>query len=87
MWGHIDDAQLILRVAAQYGVTTPMLGEIAGGYSEVEVRGFFSERGLDGAVLDNAGGAGAGYVYYATAAPPPAELVGMAPDPGAEFLG
>jgi hypothetical protein len=84
VWSHIDDAQLIFTVAGQYGVTTTMLGEIAGGYSATEVRGFFAEHGLNGALLDDTGGLTGG--YYNTAPGDPAVLVGTAPDMSHDFM-
>jgi hypothetical protein len=84
VWSHLDDARLILTVAAQYGVTTAMLGEIAGGYSAVEVHGFFSDHGLDATVLDDSGGITGG--YYNTAASDAATLVGAAAASSYEFM-
>ncbi len=85
VWSHLDDAQLILNVAAQYGVSTTMLGEIAGGYSAAEVRGFFAEHGLNGATLDDSGGVTGG--SYTTAPGDQAALVGTAPGVSADFMG
>lgn len=69
----------LLAVALQYGVTTTMLGDIAGGFTSTDVRDFFSEHGLDASPLD-----GAGIVYgYNYAAPLPTAMValmGVAPD-------
>jgi hypothetical protein len=77
VFANLDAPDHILAVAAQYGVTTTMLGEIAGGYSSTDVRGFFSAHGLDASSLD-----GAGIVFgYDTSAPGgTVGLVGTAAD-------
>jgi len=49
---NLGNPQLIYDTALQYGVTNQMLGEIAGGYTAREVRGFFDARGLDSGALD-----------------------------------
>lgn len=52
LFAHLGDPAFILSIAAAYGVTNEMLGEIAGGYSAAQVQAFFSGHGLDGGVLD-----------------------------------
>lgn len=79
VFANLGSPDHILSVAIQYGVTTAMLGDIAGGFTSTDVRSFFSEHGLDASSLD-----GAGIVYgYNYAAPMPAAMValmGIAPD-------
>jgi hypothetical protein len=47
---HVSDPAYIYNMAAQYHVTSPMLGEITG-YSATDVEGFFTASGLDGMAL------------------------------------
>jgi hypothetical protein len=78
VFANLEAPALILSVALQYGVTTTMLGEIAGGYAASDVRGFFSEHGLDATPLDGGGV----YSYNYSMPMTPATLVGIAPDLG-----
>jgi hypothetical protein len=56
VWQHLDDPQLILDVAAAFGLSNAMLGDIAGWPQQAVdahvVQAFFWERGIDSASLD-----------------------------------
>jgi hypothetical protein len=54
IYANLDNPDLIYSTAAQFGVTNEMLGEIAGGYSDDQVRAFFDSHGFVGADLDSA---------------------------------
>lgn len=49
---NLDNPQVILSVASDFGITNAMLGEIAGGYSAADVEAFFLFYGLDSSGLD-----------------------------------
>jgi hypothetical protein len=79
VFANLEAPDRILAVALQYGVTTAMLGDIAGGYSATDVRSFFSAHGLDASSLDG-GGVVYGYVYAEPMPMQIATLVGVGPD-------
>lgn len=49
---HLNDPHAIVATARQYGITNDMLGEIAGGYSAAEVRGYLAGFGIDATPLE-----------------------------------
>lgn len=49
---HLNDPHAIVATARQYGITSEMLGEIAGGYSAAEVRGYLAGFHIDAAPLE-----------------------------------
>jgi hypothetical protein len=77
VFANLDAPDHILAVAAQYGVTRVMLGEIAGGYSVTDVQTYFASHGLDASSLD---GAGVTFGYDLSAPAGPLAIVGIAPD-------
>jgi hypothetical protein len=56
---HVSDPAYIYNMAAQYHVTSAMLGEITG-YSATDVEGFFTANGLDGTALRTPAGTTSG---------------------------
>jgi hypothetical protein len=79
VFANLDAPDRILSVALQYGVTTTMLGDIAGGYSATDVRAFFSAHGLDASPLDG-GVVVFGYNYAMPMETQMVALVGVAPE-------
>lgn len=52
LMSNLDNPQLVFSVASQYDIDNAMLGELAGGYSEQQVEGFFAMHGIASGVLD-----------------------------------
>jgi hypothetical protein len=52
LMANLDNPQLIFSVASMYDIDNAMLGELAGGYSDQQVEGFFAMHGIASAVLD-----------------------------------
>ena len=49
---HLSNPNAIVATARQYGITNDMLGEIAGGYSAADVRGYLAGFGIDASGLE-----------------------------------
>lgn len=52
LMANLDNPQLVFSIASMYDIDNAMLGELAGGYSEQQVEGFFAMHGIASAVLD-----------------------------------
>lgn len=49
---NLNSPGVVFSTCKQYGITTSMLGEIAGGYTSAQVTAFFSSHGINASALD-----------------------------------